>query len=150
MKKRILLFLAIATMTLNVYSQKGRGLWACKTIDEKNVFVSWRMRSTDDPFNTTYKLYANNRLVKTLKDRTNVLLSAGTSVKFRLEVLNAEGMVIDSQDDVRCDAKFFHHIKLEYPGDYAMKNGSSVTYTPNDCSAYDMDGDGEQEIIMKW
>lgn len=150
MKKRIILFLAMAMITSITYSQKGRGLWACKSIDEKNVFVSWRMRSTDDPFNTTYKLYANNRLVKTLKDRTNVLLSAGTSVKFRLEVLNAEGMVIDSQDDVRCDAKFFHHIKLEYPGDYTMKNGSSVTYTPNDCSAYDMDGDGEQEIIMKW
>lgn len=151
MKQRILLFLAIATMTLNVYSQKGRGLWACKTIDEKNVFVSWRMRSTDDPLNTTYKLYANNRLVKTLKDRTNVLLSAGTSgVKFRLEVLDDEGAIIDIQDEVRCDAKFFHHIKLEYPGDYTMKNGSTVTYTPNDCSAYDMDGDGEQEIIMKW
>lgn len=151
MKQRILLFLAIATMTLNVYSQKGRGLWACKTIDEKNVFVSWRMRSTDDPLNTTYKLYANNRLVKTLKDRTNVLLSTGTSgVKFRLEVLDDEGAIIDIQDEVRCDAKFFHHIKLEYPGDYTMKNGSTVTYTPNDCSAYDMDGDGEQEIIMKW
>ena len=25
-----------------------------------------------------------------------------------------------------------------------------VTYTPGDCSSYDMDGDGEQEIIMKW
>ncbi len=151
MKQRILLFLTIATMTLNVYSQKGRGLWACKTIDEKNVFVSWRMRSTDDPLNTTYKLYANNRLVKTLKDRTNVLLSAGTSgVKFRLEVLDDEGAIIDIQDEVRCDAKFFHHIKLEYPGDYTMKDGSTVTYTPNDCSAYDMDGDGEQEIIMKW
>jgi rhamnogalacturonan endolyase len=151
MRQRIILFLAIATMTLNIYSQKGRGLWACKTIDEKNVFVSWRMRSTDDPLNTTYKLYANNRLVKTLKDRTNVLLSAGTSsVKFRLEVLDAEGTIIDTQDEVRCDAKFFHHIKLEYPGDYTMKDGSTVTYTPNDCSAYDMDGDGEQEIIMKW
>lgn len=151
MRQRIILFLAIATMTLNIYSQKGRGLWACKTIDEKNVFVSWRMRSTDDPLNTTYKLYANNRLVKTLKDRTNVLLSAGTSsVKFRLEVLDDEGAIIDIQDEVRCDAKFFHHIKLEYPGDYTMKNGSTVTYTPNDCSAYDMDGDGEQEIIMKW
>lgn len=31
-----------------------------------------------------------------------------------------------------------------------MKDGMVVTYTPGDCSSYDMDGDGEQEIIMKW
>ena len=31
-----------------------------------------------------------------------------------------------------------------------MKDGTVVTYTPGDCSSYDMDGDGEQEIIMKW
>ena len=53
MKKRIILFLAMAMIISIAYSQKGRGLWACKSIDEKNVYVSWRMRSTDDPFNTT-------------------------------------------------------------------------------------------------
>ena len=31
-----------------------------------------------------------------------------------------------------------------------MPDGTVVPYSPNDCSAYDMDGDGEQEIILKW
>ena len=152
MRFRIMLCLLMAMMTMTAASQKERGLWACKTIDEKNVFVSWRMRSTDDPHNTTYKLYANGRLRKTLKDCTNTLLTTGVAnMTLRLEVLDAEGTVIETQEAEPCgDRKFFHHIKLEYPGDYTMKDGTVVTYTPNDCSAYDMDGDGEQEIIMKW
>ena len=139
-------------MTVTAAGQNGRGLWACKTVDEKNVFVSWRMLSTDDPHDTTYRIYANNRLRKTLKDRTNTVLNTGVANQtIRLEVLDAEGTIIDTQEAAACgDRKFFHHIKLDYPGNYTMKDGTVVTYTPNDCSAYDMDGDGEQEIILKW
>ena len=151
MKIKIILCLLMSMTVMTATAQKGRGLWACKTVDEKNVFVSWRMRSTDDPLNTTYKLYANNRLRKTLKDRTNAILNAGVATQtIRLEVLDAEGTIIDTQEVMCGDTKFFHHIRLDYPGDYTMNDGTKVTYTPNDCSAYDMDGDGEQEIIMKW
>ena len=144
-----MLCLAIAMAAMVVMAQeKKRGLWACKSIDEKKVFVSWRMRGTDDPLNTTYKLYANDKLVKTLHDRTNAALATSyASATFRLEVLNADGTIIDSQDDVKCDAKFFHHVKLDYPGDYTMKDGTAVTYTPGDCSSYDMDGDGHLDDI---
>lgn len=130
MKRRFMLCLAIAMMAMVVMAQeKQRGLWACKSIDEKKVFVSWRMRNTDDPLNTTYKLYANDKLVKTLKDCTNAALATSyASAAFRLEVLNADGTIIDSQDGVKSDAKFFHHIKLDYPGDYTMKDGTVVTY----------------------
>ena len=152
MKLKIMLCLLEVMMTVTAAGQNGRGLWACKTVDEKNVFVSWRMLSTDDPHDTTYRIYANNRLRKTLKDRTNTVLNTGVANQtIRLEVLDAEGTIIDTQEAAACgDRKFFHHIKLDYPGNYTMKDGTVVTYTPNDCSAYDMDGDGEQEIILKW
>ena len=152
MKLKIMLCLLGVMMTVTAAGQNGRGLWACKTVDEKNVFVSWRMLSTDDPHDTTYRIYANNRLRKTLKDRTNTVLNTGVANQtIRLEVLDAEGTIIDTQEAAACgDRKFFHHIKLDYPGNYTMKDGTVVTYTPNDCSAYDMDGDGEQEIILKW
>lgn len=146
-----MLCLLVVMMAMTAAAQKGRGLWACKTVDEKRLFVSWRMLGTDDPLNTTYKLYSNDRLRATLKDRTNTLLNSGAAnTTLRLEVLNAEGTVIDTQELEPSEKKFFHHIKLDYPGNYTMTDGTVVTYTPNDCSAYDMDGDGEQEIIMKW
>jgi rhamnogalacturonan endolyase len=152
--KKIIIGLTVMLSAVIATAQtdgKQRGLWVCKTQSGSNVFVSWRMRATDNPWHTTYKLYANNRLVKTLTDRTNTTLSSSyASATFRLEVLDGEGNIIDKQENVKCDANLFHHIKLQYPGDYTMKDGTVVTYTPNDCSAYDMDGDGEQEIIVKW
>lgn len=152
MKRKLILLLTMVLMASTLSAaDKSRGLWACKNINGNGVFVSWRMRASDDPLNTTYKLYSGTRLIKTLKDRTNVTLSSTyANAIFKLEVLDADGNIIDSQEGVKCDANFFHHIKLDYPGDYTMKDGTVVTYTPNDCSAYDMDGDGEQEIIMKW
>lgn len=153
MKQKLILALMATLMTLGATANtgKGRGLWACKTEKGNNIFVSWRMRATDQPLTTTYKLYADNQLIKTLTDCTNATLDATyANATFRVEVLDANGNIVDTQDGVRCDDNFFHHIKLDYPGDYTMKNGTVVTYTPNDCSAYDMDGDGEQEIIMKW
>ena len=155
MKRSVKGFLLLALMllvsTTAMAEGKSRGLWACKTINERNVFVSWRMRQTDDPLKTTYKLYADGELVKTLTDRTNVQLPLSyATATFTLEVLDADGKVIDKQDGVKCEDKFFHNIKLNYPGDYTMPDGSVVTYSPFDCSACDMDGDGEQELVMEW
>lgn len=130
-------------------AKQSRGLWACNT--GKNVYVSWRMRSTDNHRNTTYKLYADGNLVSTLTDRTNVSLSSNYERStFSLEVLDKDGVVIDSQSGVKCDANPHRHLQLNHPGTYRLPDGTVVTYSPYDCSAYDMDGDGEQEIILCW
>lgn len=132
-------------------TEANRGLWACK---DGNVFVSWRMRATDSPKTTTYNLYADGKLVFSSKDRTNTTLPMNQyeNSTFSLEVLNKAGEVIDSQSGIKADAYPYHHIKLNHPGNYTLpdKDKTVVTYHPYDCSAYDMDGDGEEEIIMVW
>ena len=141
----------VANIGNMIAANKSRGLWASLTTNEKNVFVSWRMRATDAPKTTTYNLYADGKLVNSTKTRTNVTLPLSYSAaKFSLEVLDANGNVIDSQAGVNCESKFYHNIPLQHPSDYTMPDGTVATYSPNDCSAYDMDGDGEQEIILKW
>lgn len=127
----------------------GRGLYAAQTND--GVFVSWRMRSSDAPNSTTYKLYADGQLVSTQTSKTNVKIGkayAGSTLS--LEVLDKDGIVIDSQTGVKSDGEHYRHLKLNHPGTYKLPSGDAVTYSPYDCSAYDMDGDGEQEIIMCW
>lgn len=127
----------------------GRGLYAAQTND--GVFVSWRMRSSDAPNSTTYKLYADGQLVSTQTSKTNVKIGkayAGSTLS--LEVLDKDGVVIDSQTGVKSDGEHYRHLKLNHPGTYKLPSGDAVTYSPYDCSAYDMDGDGEQEIIMCW
>ena len=151
MKKIFTLMLLALVSVVTYAADKSRGLWACYTTNGKNIFVSWRMRSTDDPKTTTYKLYADGTLVSTLTDRTNVTLSTSyASSTFSVEVLNSAGEVIDSQSGVTLDGAFYHNIKLSRPSDYTMYDGTTASYTPNDCSAYDMDADGEQEIILSW
>lgn len=146
----LLLGITLGTASLDASADASRGLWACQSVKNSNVFVSWRMRNTDAPKSTTYKLYADGNLVETTTDKTNVSLDLKyANATFSLEVLNKQGEVIDSQEGVKCDHDFFHHIKLNRPQNYWMNN-TSITYSPNDCSAYDMDGDGEQEIIVKW
>lgn len=156
MRNRFLTFLSVVAIfilcTTDLFAaDQSRGLWACNNIKGNGVFVSWRMRATDAPKSTTYKLYANGNLVSTLTDRTNVTLDKSyANATFSLEVLDASGNVIDSQEGVKCKGNFFHHIKLTRPANYRMPDGTEVDYHPNDGSAYDMDGDGEQELIFVW
>lgn len=131
------------------HAEANRGLWACQ--DGNKVFASWRMRATDSPKSTTYNLYADGNLVFSSKDQTNTSLTSNyANSTFSLEVLNKAGEVIDSQSGIKVDAYPYHHIKLNHPGTYKLPTGDVVTYHPYDCSAYDMDGDGEEEIIMCW
>lgn len=147
-----LLALILSSAVSHAAADKSRSLWACSTVGGKNVFVSWRMRATDSPLTTTYNLYADGTLVSSSKEKTNVTLSNSyRNSTFSLEVLDKSGNVIDSQLGVKVEPFPYHHIKLQHPSDYKMTTtGTTVVYSPNDCSAYDMDGDGEQEIIMTW
>ena len=142
--------MAVVANIPSATADASRGLWACQTVNNDNVFVSWRMRGTDAPKSTTYKLYADGKLVKEFTDRTNTMLSKSyANSTFSVEVYDKNGEMIDSQEGVKCDGNFFHQVKLSRPQPYQMNN-TSITYTPNDCSSFDMDGDGEQEIIVKW
>ena len=43
-------------------------------------------------------------------------------------------------------------LPIQNPGNHPVVTGagSGATYTANDCSAADVDGDGEYEILVKW
>jgi rhamnogalacturonan endolyase len=151
MKKNYFLLVLLFSAFNFIFSfaaDKSRALWPCKY--GNRVYVSWRMRASDAPKSTVYKLFADGIEVASLTDKTNVSLSSeyANSI-FSLEVYDRNGNLLDSQSDVKCNPDFFTHIKLDVPAAYSMNN-SEVTYSPNDCSAYDMDGDGEQEIILSW
>lgn len=125
----------------------NRGLHAALNEQQDHIFVSWRMRQTDDA-QTRYLLYANDQLVEEFTSRTNVELPLSyLGATFRLEVKNGNGQIIDTQDKVHADHTFYRDIHLQAPVD---TRGLGAIYTPNDASACDMDGDGEEEIILKW
>ena len=47
-------------------------------------------------------------------------------------------------------ADLYQSMPISRPKGGTTPDGRSYTYTPNDCSVGDVDGDGEYEIILKW
>lgn len=149
MKPKLILssFLLLSAAAVSAQSTPNRGLHASVNEQQDHVFVSWRMRQTDDA-QTHYLLYANDQLIQTLTSRTNIELPLSyLGATFRLEVQDGRGNILEKQDNVRADLAFYRDIHLQAPVD---TRGLSAIYTPNDASACDMDGDGEEEIVLKW
>ena len=134
-------------LTAMAQTPANRGLHASMNEQQDQLFVSWRARQYDQP-GTSYRLYADGQLVSQLTDRTNVNVSADLrNATFSLEVVNGDGSVAERQEGVKADTAFWRDIKLVAPTD---PRGLGAIYTPNDASACDMDGDGEEEIVLKW
>lgn len=164
MKKLIsLIFFLAATISATIVQAQpkplDRGLMAVslsKSGGSGNL-VSWRARTSDN-HNYKYKLFrGSNATAQTGKvnsgnfimGKTNFVDSQGSSANYyRLEVYDENNRLIETEvsrktwDDQTC---------LISLGDTPKDPTSAgATYTPNDASFCDMDGDGEYEIILKW
>ncbi len=135
----------------------GRGLMAISLSGAKmgnSNLVSWRHREADG-YGVKYKLYrgdesAQNTVLNRglyIIDRTNYADNTGTADNYyRLEVYDQFGNLLETEVSRKTWDSQTLYIPTETPID--TKNGA--TYTPNDASYCDMDGDGEYEIILKW
>lgn len=133
-----------------------RGLMSLYQSGKGNL-VSWRARATDDR-NTQYRLWRGTATAQTTKvnsgnliaGKTNFLDASGTAAAYyRLEVIDATGNVVETEVSKKTwDSQTFY-IPLT-DGAPTDMTGNGATYSPNDASFCDMDGDGEYEIILKW
>jgi rhamnogalacturonan endolyase len=126
-----------------------RGLVAVR-LDSNRVYLGWRLFGTD-PAATSFNIYRNNRKInrRPLTGATNYVDSTAESgvyivkpVLFGIEQAASRpaGLWADSYLD----------IPLQIPPGGTTPAGEAYTYVANDCSAGDLDGDGEYEIILKW
>ena len=128
----------------------NRGLVAVKV--GGGVLVSWRLRAQDNPRDLRFRLYRGKTLVtKTpVAGKTNYLDTGGSSSStYTLEVVNGQGQVLERQEGVKAWDSQVKNITLQ-GGAPTDPTTAGATYTPNDASFCDMDGDGEYEIILKW
>jgi hypothetical protein len=143
-----------------------RGLVAVKV--SGGVYLSWRLLATDDK-NIGFNIYRNNIKINPtpVTASTNYIDANGliTSLYHVKAILNSVE-ISDSTKQVVPWASFNKTIQLSRPpagitppnkygstgkaasGSYP--NGQAYTYSPNDCSVGDVDGDGEYEIFVKW
>ncbi|WP_412095984.1 hypothetical protein [Bacillus sp. PS06] len=139
----------IANVMVRQMEELSRDLVAVK-VDE-GVYLSWRLLGTD-PDNIAFNLYRDGKKVndKPITTSTNFVDSKGTvnSTYEVREILNGKEQGTESQTTVLSNQYF--DIPLQKPEGGTTPDGVDYTYSANDASVGDVDGDGEYEIILKW
>ncbi|HEY9431002.1 MAG TPA: Ig-like domain-containing protein, partial [Blastocatellia bacterium] len=139
----------------------GRGVVAVRSTTA-DVFVSWRVLGTDPP-DTAFNLYrSTGGGAPTLLNATPI--SGATyfvdntadpaqsnsyfvrAIVFGLEQAPSASFALPAGAPVRQ----YLRLPLQVPPAGVTPVGENYTYSPNDASVGDLDGDGEYEIILKW
>ncbi len=126
----------------------NRGLVAVK-VTSSLTFLSWRLLG-NDPDNIAFDIYRNGTKINAqpITDRTNFSDNAAGTQYTVKTLLN--GVETGETQTVTPLNTNYIDIVLNVPAAMTMPDNSTCTYSPNDCSTGDVDGDGEYEIIVKW
>lgn len=148
MKKISTAFLALALATgsasaFPVAEKLDRGVIAVKT--SSGNFISWRSLTSDDP-SMTFDVYRDGTKVNTepITAGTNIKDAAGTATSKYVIKATVGGTVVETSPEATVEADVYRRLTLDRP------TGSGCTYTPNDMSVGDVDGDGRYELFVKW
>ena len=133
----------------------GRGVVAIRE-NPSDVVVSWRYLSSD-PMNTTFNVYRNGQKIASVPSTTGTFYR--DSYKGTEQAVYTVKPVIKGVETGKIDGTYtlpanapsgYINIPLDVPAGGVTPAGQKYTYSPNDASIGDVDGDGEYEIILKW
>jgi rhamnogalacturonan endolyase len=111
---------------------------------DTGVLVSWRILNSD-PANQSFDIWRDGKKVKTVKGVSNWLDAngvAGSSYQIKAGK--------ETTPAFKPWATNYLEIALDVPAGGTTPDGKAFTYTANDASVGDLDGDGDYEVILKW
>ncbi|KGP80123.1 rhamnogalacturonate lyase [Paenibacillus sp. MAEPY2] len=126
-----------------------RGVVAVKT--GTGVFVSWRLLGTEGS-NVSFNVYRDGTKVNAspITNSTNLQDASGTSSS----KYTVRAVVGGTEQTASAAASVWGNnylsVPLSVPAGGTTPDGVAYTYSANDASAGDLDGDGEYELIVKW
>ncbi|WP_291590917.1 rhamnogalacturonan lyase [Bacteroides sp.] len=128
----------------------GRGVIAIRE-NPSTIAISWRYLSSD-PMDESFDIYRNGEKVNRhpVKHATffQDIYKGTESVLYTVKAIKGG---TESSYQLPADAPAgYLNIPLNRPEGGTTPAGQSYSYTPNDASIGDVDGDGEYEIILKW
>ena len=125
-----------------------RGVLALR--QEGRVVVSWRLLSTDridEPFD----VYRNGRKLNAQPLTTGGTFFVDGQPLQEAATYEVRGGGKDGRWTLAADApNGYLPVKISRPAGGTTPDGESYTYSANDASVADVDGDGQLEIILKW
>jgi rhamnogalacturonan endolyase len=132
-----------------------RGLVAATTTG--GVFLSWRLlgyeatrRGPSGMTGTDFDVYRDGTRIARVSDSTNYLdATGGPAARYHVTAV-VRGRQVDRSGTVTPWAAGYTEIPLKKPADGVTPVGEAYTYSANDISVGDVDGDGRYEYVVKW
>lgn len=110
--------------------------------------ISWRLLGTD-PRSTRFDVLRNGTVIASDLKASNFLDKGGNASSTYQVRVKVDGEVVETTTPVTPWTNVWMKLPLDRPAGGSTESGS-YTYSPNDCSVGDVDGDGEYEIFVKW
>lgn len=132
-----------------------RGLVAVHT--SEGNFLSWRLLggeaagcSDKGLIGVHFHLYRDGRRIATVEDSTNYLDRDGTLSSVYWVCAVEDGQELDRSAEARPWENGYYELPLRKPDGGMTPSGETYTYSANDMSVGDVDGDGRYEFFVKW
>lgn len=132
-----------------------RGLVAAAT--SEGTFLSWRLLATEvtgaseaGQTGADFAVYRNGEKITTVTDSTNYLDPDATEGATYSVAAVVDGVELQRSAEVSPWAQGHTDIPLQKPAAGVTPAGESYTYSANDMSLGDADGDGDYEYVVKW
>jgi hypothetical protein len=148
---------AVAAPTVSQVEKLDRGLISVHTGDGN--FVNWRLLVDDAP-GTAFNLYRDGVLVTstTLTNYRDKGATANAGYTVRPVVNGVEQVAVAAEkpalrlaaDNPVGITAATMDVPIQIPPGGTTPSGESYSYSANDASVGDLDGDGQLEIVLKW
>ncbi|OMF47157.1 rhamnogalacturonan lyase [Paenibacillus peoriae] len=132
-----------------------RGLVAAVT--QEGVFLSWRLLAQEvNGYGSTgltgadFNVYRDGKKIATVTDSTNYVDKEGNGKSVYRVASVVNGREKDRSAKVKPWQQGYYELPLQKPADGVTPAGESYTYSANDMSVGDVDGDGQYEFFVKW
>ncbi|GGN86124.1 rhamnogalacturonan lyase [Actinoplanes lobatus] len=144
--------LAAAAPSARTTEDLDRGLIALRT--SGGNFLSWRLL-TSDPAGVAFNVYRGSVKVNAAPiaagtNYTDAGAPAGASYTVRPVVDGAEAVTLAAEEPSVGLLAAYQDVPIQIPGGGTTPDGVAYTYSANDASVGDLDGDGQYEIVLKW
>ena len=128
----------------------GRGTVAV-VLPDSGVYIGWRLLASD-PDSVKFNVYRGDLKIndEPIVTSTNFIDFSGTiNDSYSIKPV-VDGVEQEASKEVSPWNQNYKTIPLQRPAGGTTPDEVSYTYSPNDASAGDLDGDGEYEIVLKW
>ncbi|BAV08860.1 rhamnogalacturonan endolyase [Filimonas lacunae] len=149
-----LLFFITLLFSNSMYAQKqmeklGRGVVAVRT-SSSQVYVGWRLLGTD-PSTISFNVYRGTTKLNStpITTSTNYVDNVTTNGSYTIKpVISGVEQAASAAASVTTTS--YLSVPITAPAGGTTPDGVAYTYSANDASVADLDGDGEYEIVLKW